>query len=57
MNLQKSHDLLKRDKAVLASGQHLLYYPPLDHVEGEIVTDLDGNRYLDFLSSASSLNL
>lgn len=58
MNLQKSCDLLARDQAVLARGQHLLYYPlAVDRVDGEIVTDLDGNRYLDFMASASSLNL
>lgn len=58
MKMQKSRNLLERDKSVLASGQHLFYYPlAVERVEGEIVTDLDGNRYIDFLSSASSLNL
>ena len=58
MNAQKTHDLLERDKAVITSGQHLLYFPlAVDRVDGEIVTDIDGNRYIDFLSSASSLNL
>lgn len=57
MNMQKSRDLLERDKAVIASGQHFLYFPlVVDRVEGAVVTDADGNRYLDFLSSASSLN-
>ena len=58
MNTQKSLDLLERDKAVIASGQHLLYFPlAVDRVDGEIVTDIDGKQYIDFLSSASSLNL
>ena len=58
MNTQKSLDLLERDRAVIASGQHLLYFPlAVDRVDGEIVTDADGNRYIDFLSSASSLSL
>ncbi len=58
MNTQKSLDLLERDKAVIASGQHLRYFPlAVDRVDGEIVTDIDGKQYIDFLSSASSLNL
>lgn len=58
MNIQKSVDLLHRDKAVIAPGQHLLYFPiAVDRAEGDIVTDIDGNQYIDFLSSASSLNL
>ena len=56
--MQNAQGLLERDRAVIASGQHLLYFPlAVDRVEGEIVTDVDGKRYIDFLSSASSLNL
>lgn len=58
MNIQKSVNLFRRDRAIVASGQHLLYFPiAIDRVEGDIVTDIDGNQYIDFLSSASSLNL
>lgn len=58
MNPQKSIELLRRDAAVIASKQHLLYFPiAVGTVDGDIVTDVDGNRYIDFVSSASSLNL
>lgn len=58
MNLQKSVALLHRDMAVIAPAQHLFCFPiAVDRTEGDFVIDLDGNRYIDFLSSASSLNL
>jgi len=50
--------LVKRDKKVIAPCQHLSYFPlGVAKHEGAIITDLDGNKYIDFLSSASSLNL
>ncbi|MGN1231824.1 MAG: aminotransferase class III-fold pyridoxal phosphate-dependent enzyme [Candidatus Cryptobacteroides sp.] len=43
---------------MIASKQHLLYFPiAVDTVDGDIVTDVDGNRYIDFVSNASCLNL
>ena len=54
----KCEALYKRDKKVVAPCQHLSYYPlGIAKHEGAIITDLDGNKYIDFLSSASSLNL
>lgn len=29
----------------------------MEQADGDIITDADGNRYIDFLTSASSLNL
>ena len=58
MNIRTCNDLLRRDKEVIAPGQHLLYYPlAVRKTDGDIITDEDGNEYIDFLSSASSLNL
>jgi len=58
VNSSKSIEILKRDAEAIASGQHILYFPiVVDAVEGDTIVDVDGNRYIDFLSSASSLNL
>lgn len=55
---RESIEVLKRDAGVIASGQHILYFPiVVDAVEGDTIVDIDGNRYIDFLSSASSLNM
>ena len=55
---RESIEILKRDAGVIASGQHILYFPiVVDAVEGDTIVDIDGNRYIDFLSSASSLNM
>lgn len=54
----KCSDWVERDKKVIAPCQHLSYYPlAVAKVEGEMIFDEDGNQYIDFLSSASSLNL
>ena len=55
---RESIEILQRDAKTVASGQHILYFPiVVDAVEGDTIVDIDGNRYIDFLSSASSLNL
>ena len=55
---RESIEILRRDTEVVASGQHILYFPiVVDAVEGDTIVDIDGNRYIDFLSSASSLNM
>lgn len=54
----KSQAWIERDKKVIAPCQHLSYYPlTVQKVEGEIIFDQDDNQFIDFLSSASSLNL
>ncbi len=51
-------ELVKRDSAVIAQANHLSYFPlVVKSVKGAIITDEDGFEYVDFLSSASSLNL
>lgn len=58
MCIIKSDDIFQRDRSVIAPGQHLLYFPiVVDSVKDDIVIDCDGKSYIDFLSSASSLNL
>lgn len=49
---------VQRDERVIAPAQRLSYYPlVVDKTDGAIITDADGKEYIDFLSSASSLNL
>lgn len=58
LNTEKSSAWVARDKKVIAPCQHLSYYPlAVAKVEGDTIYDEDGNAYIDFLSSASSLNL
>lgn len=56
--IDKCLDLVARDEKVVAPCQHLSYYPfAVESGKGEILKDADGNEYIDFLTSASSLNL
>lgn len=58
MNVERCQALIERDKQVIAPCQHLSYFPlAVAKGEGSIITDADGNQFIDFLSSASSLNL
>ncbi len=57
-NIEKCEALVARDEKVVARCQHLSYYPfAVESGRGEILKDADGNEYIDFLTSASSLNL
>lgn len=58
METKNCISLVDRDKKVLAKTQHLSYFPlAVAKVQGSMITDEDGNEFIDFLSSASSLNL
>ena len=58
MDNAKSAAIVERDKKVVAPCQRLSYYPlVIEKGQGAILTDVDGKEYIDFLSSASSLNL
>ncbi|MBR4014812.1 MAG: aminotransferase class III-fold pyridoxal phosphate-dependent enzyme [Anaerotignum sp.] len=58
LHTEKCEALVERDKKVIAPCQHLSYYPlAVAKVEEDVVYDEDGNSFIDFLSSASSLNL
>lgn len=57
-NAEKCQALIARDSEVVARCQHLSYYPfVVESGHGEMLKDADGNEYIDFLTSASSLNL
>lgn len=57
-NVRRSKALVERDARVVAPCQHLSYYPfAVESGDGEFLRDADGNEYIDFLTSASSLNL
>ena len=58
MKREKSEALVLRDKKVIAPCSHLSYFPlAVAKGEGAVLTDIDGNEFIDFLTSASSLNL
>jgi 4-aminobutyrate aminotransferase len=55
---QKCMEVFREDARVCAKCSHLSYYPlVIAKAEGSIITDIDGNEFIDFLSSASSLNM
>ena len=58
MDNLKSTAIVERDKAVIAPCSRLAYFPlVIEKASGALITDVDGNEYIDFLSSASSLNM
>ncbi len=58
MKAQKCMQWVERDKKVVAPTQHLSYFPlVVESAKDAMIYDEDGNEYIDFLSSASSLNL
>lgn len=58
MNIQRCEAIIKKDKEYIAPCQHLSYFPlVVAKHEGAIITDEDGNEYIDFMTSASTLNL
>ena len=58
MNKETNLAWVNRDVSVIAPCQHLSYFPmTIDHIDHDIIYDVEGNSYIDFLSSASSLNL
>ncbi|MBQ7437561.1 MAG: aminotransferase class III-fold pyridoxal phosphate-dependent enzyme [Oscillospiraceae bacterium] len=58
MDNTRSSAIVARDKAVIAPCSRLAYYPlVIESAHGAILKDVDGKEYIDFLSSASSLNM
>lgn len=58
LRTEKCDALVERDKKVIAPTQHLSYFPlAVKKVDQDIIYDEDGNQFIDFLTSASSLNL
>ncbi|MBA7500064.1 Isoleucine 2-epimerase [subsurface metagenome] len=55
--LTESLKIVKQDKEVVSPASRIPYYPfVMKKGEGATVEDIDGNRYIDFLSSAATLN-
>jgi len=55
--LTESLKIIKQDEEVISPASRVPYYPfVMKRGKGAIVEDIDGNRYIDFLSSAAALN-
>lgn len=55
--LTKSLKIIKQDEEVISPASRMPYYPfVMKKGKGAQVEDIDGNQYIDFLSSASALN-
>lgn len=58
MNNETCKAIVQRDRRVVAPTAHLSYYPlVVERADGAYLYDADGNRFLDFLASASAMNL
>lgn len=58
MNIDKSIKSIKRDSYVIADACRDAYFPlVVQSVDGSTIKDIDGNSYIDLLSSAATLNL
>ncbi|KRL96369.1 aspartate aminotransferase family protein [Limosilactobacillus equigenerosi] len=56
-NFNKSAELLKEEATSFATAARVKYYDiVIDHGQGAVITDVDGNDYIDLLASASSTN-
>ena len=56
MKNEKCREIIARDRKVIAPCQHLSYFPlAVKKYSGSVITDADGNEYVDFLSGAASL--
>lgn len=57
METSKSKSLLDAESQAFSSAARIKYYDiVIDHGKGAIITDVDGNDYIDLLASASSTN-
>ena len=58
MNIDKCIEKVERDNKVIASSGRIPYYPlVVSSVDGATIKDIDGNSYIDLLSSAGVLNV
>ncbi len=56
-NLEKCLKLVEEDKAITSPAAKMPYYPlVVKKAKGSILEDLDGNTYIDMLSSAGAIN-
>lgn len=56
-SMEKNKQILAKEQEAFATAARIKYYDiVLDHGKGAILTDVDGNDYIDLLASASSTN-
>ncbi|MDU2930341.1 aminotransferase class III-fold pyridoxal phosphate-dependent enzyme, partial [Negativicoccus succinicivorans] len=56
--MKRSQELIQEESKYFAPAGRIPYYPlVIDHAHGSTLTDVDGNEYLDLLTSASALNV
>ncbi|MDU5564283.1 MAG: aminotransferase class III-fold pyridoxal phosphate-dependent enzyme, partial [Streptococcus vestibularis] len=56
--MKRSQELIQEESHYFAPAGRIPYYPlVIDHAHGSTLTDVDGNEYLDLLTSASALNV
>lgn len=56
-SLDNNARLLKQESAAFSKAARVKYFNiVIDHGKGAIITDADGNDYIDLLASASSTN-
>lgn len=56
-SMKKNQAILAREQAAFSKAARVKYYDiVIDHGTGAILTDADGNNYIDLLASASSTN-
>lgn len=58
MQLEKTMELIRKDEQVLSGLSRIKYFPfVMKRGRGAEVEDLDGNHFIDLLSSAASINV
>lgn len=58
MNIDKCIKEVERDSRVVARACRIPYFPlVVESIDGSTVKDIDGNEYIDLLSSAGSINV
>lgn len=54
----QAHQLIEREDHYLATAARINYFDlVIDHAHDAVLTDVDGNEYLDLLASASAINV
>ena len=57
MSEETNREILEKEQAAFSTAARIKYYDiVIDHGHGAIITDVEGNDYIDLLASASSTN-
>lgn len=57
-NHRLDQQLIEREDHYMATAARINYYDlVIDHAHGALLTDVDGNQYIDLLASASAINV